>query len=158
MKNNFLKSLSKTTNTPYLVKDIEFKYDTMPFLAVSEINKLRNELLKQLSEKILGKYKIKKQKPIDIAKFPSNQGDYHLNVHNKQAKEFYQYCDCEVSENSFESQKNHKGKELMRTRHCLKRAALDCKNNSKLFLEDEIGKKYPLQFDCKNCEMVILAP
>ena len=158
MKNNFIKSLSKTSQTPYAVSSIEFKCETMPFLAVSQINSLRNELLDKLSTKILSRYKVKQQKPIDIAKFPQDYGDYHLNVHNNQACEFYELCDCKVAEKSFESIKNRKNKELMRTRHCLKRATIGCKNNKKLFLEDEKGTKYPLIFDCKNCEMAILAP
>jgi len=158
MKNNFIKSLSKTVDTPYLVKNIEFRCETMPFMAVSSVNKLRVELLDKLSEKILSRYKVKKQKPVDIAKFPFNEGDYRLNVHNKKAQEFYELCDCKVLEGSFESQKNHKNKELMRTRHCLKRAALGCADTRKLYLEDEKKVRYPLLFDCKNCEMVILAP
>lgn len=157
MKNNFIKSLSKTIDTPYLVKNIEFKCKTMPFLAVSEINRLRNELLDLLSKKILSKYKVKKQKPIDIAKFPIDKGDYRLNVHNKKAQEFYELCDCNVLEQSFESQNKHTGKELMRTRHCLKRASVGCRDSRNLFLEDEKGEKYPLIFDCKNCEMAIIA-
>ena len=67
-------------------------------------------------------------------------------------------CDCEVVEKSFESIQNHKNKELMRTRHCLKRASLGCNSKEELFLVDEKGVKYPLCFDCKNCEMAILAP
>ena len=127
-------------------------------LAVSEINKLRKNLLDKLSEKILSRYRVKKQKPIDIAKFPLNEGDYRLNVHNKKAKEFYEMCECEVKESSFESMKNRKNKELMRMRHCLKRASVGCKDSKKLFLEDEKGVKYPLLFDCRNCEMAVLSP
>ena len=43
----------------------------------------------------------------------------------------------------------------MRTKHCLKFAHNLCKSPKKLFLIDEKGKKYRLEFDCKNCEMVI---
>jgi len=157
MKQNFIKALSKTTDTPYLVKNIEFKLEEFPFLPVSKINELRREILEKLSEKILSKYRTKQQKPVDIAKFPLDCGDYHLNVHNKKAREFYEMCDCKVDENSFESSKP-KNCELMRTRHCLKRASLGCDINEELFLVDEKGTKYPLKFDCKNCEMVILSP
>lgn len=157
MKQNFIKALSKTQDTPYMVKNIEFKLENIPFLPVSKINELRREILEQLSKKILSKYRTKQQKPVDIAKFPVDEGDYRLNVHNSKAREFYEMCDCKVIENSFESIKNHKNKELMRTRHCLKRASLGCSAQEELFLVDEKGVKYPLQFDCKNCEMVILA-
>ena len=158
MKQNYIKALSKTFDTPYQVKNIEFRVENLAFLPVSKINELRREILEKLSEKILSKYRTKKQKPIDIAKFPLDEGDYRLNVHNSKAKEFYEMCECEVKENSFESIKNHSKKELMRTKHCLKRASLGCNNGDELFLVDEKGVKYPLKFDCKNCEMVILAP
>ena len=46
----------------------------------------------------------------------------------------------------------------MRTRHCLRKATLGCNSQEKLFLVDEKNLKYPLEFDCKNCEMAILAP
>ena len=158
MKNNFKKALSKTQETPYLVKNIEFKLDDVPFLPVSKINELRRELLEKLSEKILSKYKTKQQKPIDIADFPQKEGDYRLNVHNELAKEFYELCDCKVNQMSFEKEKNCPNCELMRTRHCLKRATLGCNSNEELFLVDEKGIKFPLKFDCKNCEMVVLSP
>ncbi|MBQ8848422.1 MAG: U32 family peptidase [Candidatus Gastranaerophilales bacterium] len=158
MKENFLKSISKTQDTPYFVEKIEFKTKDLPFIPISKLNEIRREILEALNEKILSKYKTKKQKPIDIAQFPTRQGDYRLNVHNKKAKEFYELCGCEVIENSFESTKNRENKELMRTKHCLKRAFLGCDKNDALFLQDEKGVQYPLCFDCKNCEMVILSP
>ena len=158
MKENFIKALSKTQDRHYLVEKITFKTEKLGFLPVSAINELRREILEKLSQKILSNYKTKKQKPIDIAKFTQSKGDYHLNVHNSKAKEFYELCDCKIIENSFESIENHKNKELMRTKHCLKRAALGCKSSEELFLVDEKNVKYPLKFDCENCEMVILAP
>ena len=157
MKQNFIKALSKTSDTPYLAKNIEFKLEEFPFLPVSKINEIRREILEKLSEKILSKYRAKQQKPVDIAKFPKDCGDYKLNVHNKKAREFYEMCDCKIEQMSFESS-NPKNCELMRTKHCLKRASLGCESHEELFLVDEKGLKYPLQFDCKNCEMVILAP
>ena len=157
MKQNFIKALSKTTDTPYLVENIEFKLKEFPFLPVSKINELRREILEKLSEKILSKYRTKKQKPIDIAKFPQNEGDYKLNVHNSKARMFYEICDCKIKHNSFESERPGNC-ELMRSKHCLKRASLGCENHEELFLVDEKGIKYPLKFDCKNCEMIILTP
>ena len=158
MKDNFIKSLSKSQDTPYLVKNIEFKTEDIIFLPVSKINEIRRTMFDMLSKKILSKYKPKTQKPLNIAKYPQNEGDYRLNCHNKKAKEFYELCGCKVQEMSFESQNQYKNKELMRTLHCLKRAFLGCENREELFLVDEKNVKFPLVFDCKNCEMVILAP
>ncbi len=158
MKENYIKALSKTQDSPYFVEKIIFKTDKLGFLPVSILNELRREILDKLSQKILSNYKTKKQKPVDIAQFPIEEGDYRLNVHNNSACEFYELCGCKVLERSFESIENHKNKELMRTKHCLKRATLGCKSSEELFLLDEKNVKYPLKFDCKNCEMVILAP
>lgn len=44
----------------------------------------------------------------------------------------------------------------MRTKHCLKFEFDLCKSSEKLFLIDEKGKKYKLNFDCINCEMIII--
>ena len=50
----------------------------------------------------------------------------------------------------------------MRTKHCLRYAenicSKKCSYTKKLYLLDENGKKYPLKFDCKNCEMVVENP
>lgn len=64
---------------------------------------------------------------------------------------------------SLEKTGDFKGKEIMRCKHCIRRSLNLClKNNPKekgeLFLVDEKNKKYPIIFDCKNCEMAIIAP
>ena len=158
MKENYIKSLSKTSDSPYLVNKINFKTQDLAFLPVSKINEIRRNLFDQLNRKILERYKCKTQKPINIAKFPFLEGDYRLNVHNKSAKEFYEMCDCKVNEMSFESEHPNKICELMRTKHCLKRATLGCESKEELFLLDEKNVKYPLKFDCKKCEMLVLNP
>ena len=86
--------------------------------------------------------------------------DYKGNVFNSESKEFYKNCNCDVLEPALEAQQNvSSGIELMRTKHCLKFASGLCgKACKKLYLVDSNGKKYPLKFDCKNCEMVILSP
>ena len=158
MKENFIKSLSKTNESPYLARKIEFKTKNLPFLPVSEINEIRRKLLNRLSEKILKNYKTKKQKPINIKEFPTPQGGYKLNVHNLLAKEFYEFSNCKVFEDSFEKISNRKHRELMTTKHCLKKAFLGCSSTEELYLEDEKNIKYPLVFDCKKCEMKIFSP
>ena len=48
---------------------------------------------------------------------------------------------------------------LMKTKHCLRDYAgiclKNCKDKRRLFLVDERGTEYRLQFDCKNCIMHI---
>ena len=158
MKENSKKSLFKTSDTPYLVKNIEFKSEALRFIPLSTLNEIRRKILEELSQKIISRYKVKKQKPLNIAKFPLDEGDYKLNVHNSKAKEFYETAGVKISQMSLESTNNTKKIELMRTKHCLKRAFLGCRGEDELFLADDRGQKYPLIFDCKNCEMVVMSP
>ncbi len=158
MKENYLKSLSKTNDTPYFTQKIAFKTEALAFFPISKLNEIRKELLDNLSTKILEKYKVKKQKPVDIAQFPLAKGDYRLNILNDKAKEFYENCGVEVCEYTLEKTKDYKNKELMLMRHCLKRASIGCKVEKDLFLKDEKGVLFPLHFDCKNCQMAVMAP
>ncbi len=158
MKENYKKALSKTNETEFFVKDVTFECENIPFLPVSKINEMRKVLIEKLKSKILSKYRTKKQKPVSLAEFPIKNGDYRLNCHNNEAKEYYELCDCNVEEMSLEKTKKYNNKELMRTKHCLKRAFFNCNYQDELFLVDEKNVKYPLFFDCNNCEMVIKSP
>ena len=103
---------------------------------------LVNELLKQGA------------KEINIVPYYKNSIDYRANIHNDLAKKFYEKRGVKVEEYSFEkSTKNNA--ELMRTKHCLKYAIGKCQSTEKLYLKDEFNQKYKLEFDCKNCEMII---
>lgn len=155
IKENYKKSLSKTGNSVFLVKDVIFKSENLIFMPVSKINEIRNNMTEALKDKILSRYKTKQQKPVTISEFPEKIGNYKLNCHNKLSKEYYELCDCKIKEMSLESTNSYKNKELMRTKHCLKKAFFNCKYNDDLFLVDEKNVKYPLEFDCKNCQMVI---
>ncbi len=160
LEQTYSTQLQKTGDSDYYVLDINVDSKNLTFLPVSKINELRRELLQLLSEERLSNYLRLSQKPIGYAEFPESLMDYHANVFNSKAKEFYKECNCEISEPALESQDILKsGIELMRTKHCLKFAANLCgKPSKKLYLQDEKGKKYPLKFDCKNCEMVVLNP
>jgi len=159
MKENYEKSLRKTNETPFIVSKISYSDNDLSFVPVSKLNEIRRKLLEDLQSKILSRYKVKKASLIDASKFPMENGDYRLNVHNKLAEEFYEICGCNVLEKSFEREKKkNKQYELMRMKHCLKKATLGCDSKEDLFLIDQKGVKYPLFFDCKNCEMVVLSP
>ena len=153
MKETFINQLKKTGESDFYAEDIEID-DYVPFMPVSKINELRRNILDMLMAERLKNYKREIQKPLKYTKFPQHKLDYRANIHNGQAKSFYENCGCTVCEMSAES--GSFPKELMRTKHCLKFAFNMCKSPKKLYLIDERGQKYPLKFDCKNCEMVIL--
>ena len=160
MKDNFIKQFSKTGESDFYVGNIEVNSD-LPFMPVSEINKLRRDLFNLLMQERIKYYNqnIKQhQKPLKYAKYFTDEVDYRANIHNNSAKEFYEKSGVNVLELSFESQKQKKQVELMRCKHCIKYALNMCKSPKNLVLKDEKGKKYPLKFDCKKCEMSILSP
>lgn len=154
MIENFKNQLKKTGETDFYTGKIEILSD-LPFIPISKINEYRRILLDELMKERLKNYKRDVQNNISATNFPLKEIDYHGNVHNQKAKEFYEICHCNVKEFSIESGSNPF--ELMRTKHCLKYAFGMCKSPDKLYLVDDTGKKYPLRFDCKNCEMIILA-
>lgn len=160
LKENYVAQLNKTGTSDFYTKNVIINDNSLVFLPVSKINELRREILDLLMTERVRNFERLPQKPIGYQQFPQNKIDYRGNVFNSEAKDFYGNCGCEVTEPALEScDKIPSGIELMRTKHCLKFAADLCqKPCKKLYLLDEKGKKYPLKFDCKNCEMVLLSP
>ncbi len=159
MKENFIKQFSKTGDSDFYIENIEIKSD-LPFIPISEINKLRRDLFGLLMQERIKYYNENKQwqKTLKYTKYFTEELDYRANVHNNFAKEFYEKSGVNIKEISFESNKPNRQVELMRCKHCIKYALNMCKSSKKLVLKDEKGKIFPLKFDCKKCEMSILSP
>ena len=161
MIENIKASFKKTGDSIFYIDEIQIKTDKIPFLKISYMNELRRKLFEFLEEKRVENYKTNFFDKTKYTKYRDEFKDYRLNIHNKKAKEFYEKCEVKNIEYSPESTKDFKNKEIMRTKHCLRRALNLCLkkgNADKLwFLIDEKNKKYPLLFDCKNCEMAIIA-
>lgn len=159
-RESWISALQKTGESDFYLEKITFETENIYFLSTSKLNELRRNILEKLMQKKLKNYKTERQDKIKTAQYPETSGDYRLNVHNKMAEEFFKKCGCNVKEYSLESSSSiAKNRELMRTKHCIRHSLGIClkntKNNDKLFLKDEFGEKYALEFDCKNCEMVI---
>ena len=157
MNETFVKQFSKTGESDFYIRDIKITSD-IPFMPISQINDLRRISFDKLMEKRVQSYKREVQKPIKYEEYFTKDLDYKANIHNESAKEFYEKCGCKILEMSMESKLPKRQIELMRTKHCIKYALNMCKSPEKLFLQDEKGVKYPLNFDCKNCEMSVLSP
>lgn len=159
MRESFVKCFKKTGEGIFCAKDVIFKTQKTPFVVLSKLNEIRRELFSKLENIRLINYKRNNFEKTKYAPYPEKITDYRLNVHNKAAEDFYKKCGVCPTDVSPEKSGNYKGKELMRTKHCLRRTNGLClkKDGLKapLFLADEFGKKYLLEFDCVNCEMVI---
>lgn len=160
---NFKNQLSKTGESDFYANNIEFKDANIKFIPISQINNLRRNLLQKLMKLRIENYQKNAQNPIRYSKFPLDEIDYKANVLNSKSREFYANCGCKVCEGALEANvKVPSNIELMRTKHCLRYSQGICSKNlnytKDLYLKDENGKMYPLKFDCKNCEMVVLNP
>lgn len=160
MTETFKSQMQKTGESIFYIKKFELKNTELPFMPISAINQLRRDLLDNLLAERLKNYPKEVQKPICYAEFPDKIADYKFNIFNDEAVKFYEECNVNIKECALESSDNIKpGTEVMRTKHCLKFATGRCGKPCKpLYLENSKGIKYPLFFDCKNCEMVIKTP
>ncbi len=156
IKETFIKQFSKTGEGDFYIFDIKIASE-LPFMPVSIINALRRETLESLMKKRLEAYSRQVQKKMDYVPYFQKEIDYRGNVSNKEAKAFYERCGVKVLEMAPEIAKPKYQIELMRTKHCIKYALGICKAPNKLILVDSHGAEFPLEFDCKNCEMVVLS-
>ena len=147
--------LEKLGDTPFILNNIELDISDNIFIPISKINELRRNLFDKLMQERLKNYKREIQSPLKYTKFPFDKYDYRANVHNKYAKQFYEKCNCQITENSLESGTSNNQKVIMTTKHCLKYAFNLCQKPVNLYLIDEKNQKYKLEFDCKNCQMLI---
>lgn len=156
MKSNFKRQFSKTGETDFYITDMKINSD-IPFLQVSAVNELRRKALNLLMLSRLENYKRQVQKSMSFQTYYKKEVDYRANIHNKEAKKFYEQCGTDVLEMSLEKNIPSRPVELMRTKHCIKYALNMCKSPKNLVLRDEFGKIYPLKFDCSKCEMSVLS-
>ena len=157
MNETFKKQFLKTGESDFYVRNISVESD-LPFIQISEINRIRRAAFDDLINMRVKCYKRAFQKELKLAEFYKKELDYRANVHNKSAEYFYKVSGSNVKEWSLESKTPSRQIELMRTKHCIKYALGICKSPKKMYLIDEKNKNYPLLFDCKKCEMAVLSP
>lgn len=159
IKENYIKQFSKIGESDFYIIKFDISGE-LPFLPLSEINKLRRDMFKELMLKRTEYYNNvlkQKQQLMNYTNFYQKEVDYRANIHNESAKTFYEKCGTKVIELSLESKLPNRKVELMRCKHCIKFALNMCKSPKKLILRDEYNKTYSLEFDCKNCEMKVLS-
>ena len=88
--------------------------------------------------------------------------DWHYNVANRQAEEFYRQHGAIQVDKGFELEAGSDARELMRTRYCLLhelgRCRKKCPNTDlkfPLWLYND-KRLFPLEFDCGECFMKVM--
>ncbi|MEI8377464.1 MAG: U32 family peptidase [bacterium] len=161
MLENIKNQFQKTAESEFSVSELNISLNQVPFMPVSKLNEIRRELLEKLSLQRLENYEFQRTK-IEKTDHPyiKEELDFSSNIMNSKAKEFYQRHHAEISEMALETGLSAMNKKVMTTKHCILYALDKCKKKhktpEKLFLVDEKGRKYRLNFDCKNCQMEII--
>ena len=155
-----VKQLSKLGGSEFFAETTAISKDFDRFLPVSEINEIRRNLVAQLQKVCEENYEYQRRDTtFKIPVYPHKKLDYKFNVSNESARGFFEKAGCEVLEYAPEcGKKEHLT--LMKTKHCLRHYAGICLKDKpddkrQLVLIDEMGAKYGLEFDCKNCVMKI---
>jgi len=155
-------SLVKFGSTPFAVAKLAIQ-SAPYFLSPSILNKLRNEAVEQLKDARMKHFMPAESTRQYAPEKMFETVDYKRNVTNSLSESVYRDFGAQSVERGLDVTKDFKGRQLMVCKHCL-RFELGCcsKNSTKptakfpWFLND--GRhRFRLDFDCRNCQMKILA-
>lgn len=170
-RENYERQLKRLGDTQFECDDLSFNPPSFNFFIPSSmLSALRRDVCARLSEAIADSIKVKPQANMenethDMMSPPRATLPYLYNISNHLAREFYESCGTENIGEAFEIRPPSKGALLMQCRHCLRYSYGYCVKNGgerpswreplRLVLPD--GRRFPLQFDCKNCQMLVYA-
>jgi collagenase-like PrtC family protease len=159
---NMKKQLSKFGGTEFMVSDLHIHVEDIYFIPVKDLNRLRRNLTDELRKKreegyVRDRMKIRK----NDYPYPQEKLSFKANVMNSYAEKFYERHGAKVLEPAAETGLNLIERKVMTTKLCLKYQFGLCpqyggKDPGPLYLLDDRGQKYRLNFNCKDCEMEII--
>lgn len=160
---NLINQLGKLGNTPFVPRNIEVDLSENWFIPSSELAELRRAIVeKLLSLRRINYHRELWRMPETEHPYPQKELTYLGNVMNKEAAAFYQKHGVEKIAPAFEVE-HPEGAALMFCKHCLRYSMGWCPVHHKVkspyrepyYLVSGDGKKFRLQFDCKNCQMKV---
>lgn len=162
-RDNLINQLGKLGNTPFVPRNIEVDLSENWFIPSSELAELRRATVeKLLSLRRINYHRELWRMPETEHPYPQKELTYLGNVMNKEAAAFYQKHGVERIAPAFEVE-HPEGAALMFCKHCLRYSMGWCPVHHKVkspyrepyYLVSGDGKKFRLQFDCKNCQMKV---
>ncbi len=170
-RDNYKRLLSRLGDTPFVADSIEFEPSSFSrFILSSVIAALRRDACERLEEEIAAAMHSHETTNADVEARPLTAPPvaplpYLYNISNSLAREFYEKCGAENTGEAFELRRPARNALIMQCRHCLRYSYGYCVKNGgkrpmwkeplRLVLPD--GRRFPLQFDCKNCQMNVYA-
>ncbi len=167
-ENPIVKQLSKLGNTPFVATAVIDKSQGRYFLPAGTLNQLRREAVEQLIALRINHFHPTGCPRIDNgAPYPTSTLDYRANIVNDKAEMFYKHHGVNTVERGLEQTEDYDGKALMTTKYCL-RYELGCclQGKSNFAPKEDIrptdtlvlrnnDRRFRLEFDCGNCQMLI---
>ncbi|MBN1989825.1 MAG: U32 family peptidase [Bacteroidales bacterium] len=164
-KETLVTQLSKTGDTIYSIERVDIACPEIPFIPISTLNAIRRELLANHTDTRIKNHPRKEVKlEQNTAPLPNKLTSYKDNISNSLAEQFYARHGAANTSKAFELSKSSlpNSLTLMTTRYCIKYELGICPTHQNgkpqtLFLRDN-NAIYPLQFDCKQCVMLVKEP
>lgn len=163
-KDNIITQLKKWGNTPFEVENVAVEMNDNWFVPSSLLSDMRRTLCDKLLETCKETNKRadirlnEKSVPFIVEKL-----DYRGNVSNKLAKSFYESHDVKEPSPAFEVKPVDKAT-VMFCKHCIKQSMGWCSKKGvkmpytePLYLVSGDGRRFRLAFDCKECQMRVVA-
>ena len=164
------RQLSKNSGQ-YIFKLGNVGFDIIRFYPTSVLNGIRRQLAEALKEAALRRMEESKRIPADdmvtqaAAKYPEEHLSYLANCSNHLSKELYLKCGVQSVDPAYEIEAPE-GVQVMRTKYCIKYELGLCHKHpdgrkkaasvrEPLYLANR-NYKLRLEFDCKNCEMIVI--
>lgn len=162
---NLKTQLAKLGNTPFEAEQIEIAFADNWFLPASVLAEFR----RQAVEKLIAARRINYRQELAVWKptthsFPQASLTYLGNVMNTHAASFYQEHGVQSVASAFEKDPVEEAV-LMFCKHCLRYSMGWCPIHQRerspykepFYLVSNDGKRFLLEFDCKNCQMKVKA-
>jgi len=158
-----MQQLCKLGNTPFRCRHYENQLKKAYFIPISVLNEWRRQTADALESRLQQRKPMDQPHTIRHPQFPNEPTDYRLNIHNKLAKHFYEQCGLDQFVPSYE-QKTPADAFLMTCRYCLRYEMGMCPVHQRSHDATKLpaflrhgDKVYSLHFDCKKCQMYIIA-
>lgn len=165
-QDNIVAQLSKLGNTPFMAVDVQLQLGRNYFLPSSVLSDWRRRLVEQLLRARRISYPQETVRPLQPQPSVYYQGQqltYLANCHNRLSRRTYLAWGAQQVQPSFEQQPVS-GAPLMFCRHCIRYMMGWCPTHQQgrspfrepYFLVSKDGRRFRLQFDCRECLMKVV--
>ena len=163
---NIRTKLSQWGDTKFTVEDIEIMFDDVYFIPASVLGEMKRQLVAELEESLIERHSaartVETRHGTSLQTgFPVNDLSYLGNVTNSLSRKFYENHGVAHIDDGLEKSMPDGEIVVMTTKHCIRYANGICAKETgrpatPLFISNERGR-FRLDFDCKNCCMIVVS-